>query len=494
MDIMGIAHKSTLIAVALAGILHINGLQTHYRSDDHGIPSLLVARHRAFINGLGVPHLQPKQRNRNRSQFAAESEEPNDESVTDEQPLRVHYDKEDHRTIHEELEKKSIEYIDNEYINDASRKLDNANNGSQDKESYFNIEKIRDNGNETSDEVVTSVDSTGIKEIEKGERPSVAGRGTDAVLKLEDYPTNVDTGRLNEWNAKWQPGEKVMSFFPIIVDEFSLLPSPLQLGFEDPVIFRGKFVDMTFNSLIDTMEMPNGDTKQIYGMCFINPSSGQLAPLAVYAELISREAKIDSTGEQLKVKGRVLGRVIIHKVLLEEPFIKAKIIPIEDDPKFSNAEEVPKIVDEITSIYANCNNAEREIMELLGQSYAVARIKERPDLHDLIDKRLGLFNVNLNQGAQAFAQIAAYTAFDYHLTANERYDALAMQNSFDRLRFVRDNLRIKLKQLNILKKAPKDKLEDIIEQMRQLKLNKDDVNSHVREGLPMPPEDANAES
>ncbi|ORM39748.1 uncharacterized protein BXIN_0028 [Babesia sp. Xinjiang] len=397
---------------------------------------------------------------------------------------RVHYDKEDHTTMHDELERKSVDYIDNKLLEEptdrqsaeaASAKGSDANDGSQ----YFNWEKVRDNGNMLSDEVVKSVDSTGSKELEKGERPTVSGHGTDAILNLEEYPINVNSGRLNEWCPSWKEGEKVMSFFPIIVDQYSLVPSPLQLGYEEPVIFRGKYVDMTFNSVLDTLDIPGKDPKQIYGMCFINPTSGQLAPLAVYAELLSKEAFVDGGGERIKVTGRVLGRVVIHKIVMEEPFIKAKIIPIEDDPNFTNAEEVPKIVDEITNLHENCNKIECEIMEMLHQPYAVARIKARPNLHDLIDQRLNHFNVDLAKGPQAFAQIAAYTAFDYHLTADERYDALSMQNSFDRLRFVRDNLRLKLKQLNILKKAPRDKLDEIVDQMKNMQLNRDDAYAQI---------------
>ncbi|GFE53797.1 hypothetical protein BaOVIS_012010 [Babesia ovis] len=484
---MRICRKSTFIAVAIAGILQVDSLQSHNRNELKGAIGKLCSAHGAFISPLNAANVNSDSRYRSVSQLGVSKDQEmrdEDSKATSDELGRIHDDREDHTTIHDDLERKSIEYIDKQAVDRSPDSTTDDDNGDTTKGSnYFDWEKVRDNRNALSDEVTKSVDSTGSRELEKGERPSVAGHGTDSILSIEEYPTNVDTGRLNEWNPAWKEGEKVMSFFPIIVDEYSLLPSPLQLGFEDPVIFRGKYVDMTFNSLLEDMETPNGDTKQIYGMCFINPSSGQLAPLAVYAELISREASMNNNGEQLKVKGRVLGRVILHQVVLEEPFIKAKIIPMEDDPKFTNADDVPKLVDEITSIYDNCNKMESEMMELLKHTYAVARIKERPMLHDLIDKRLNIFNVDLSKGPQAFAQIAAYSAFDYHLTPNERYEALSMQNSFDRLRYVRDHLKLKLKQLNILKKAPREKLQDIVKQMRQMKLNREEASDKLAEEM-----------
>ncbi|GBE59617.1 hypothetical protein, conserved [Babesia ovata] len=480
---MGFRRAAKLIAVAIAGIQRAEALQPRH----HNAPTCAFHRaSEAFLLPTGVGSRTVVQNRRPVARFALDTDQDKEgeeaQCNTASEHGRVHDDREDHTTIHEEYERKSIEYIDKQMLQQsAEQTADNGEAGEQgaDKEKYFNWDRVRDNRNMTSDEVVKSVDSTGIRELEKGQRPMLSGSGTDMRLNIEEFPTNVDTGRLNEWVPSWQPGEKVMSFFPILIDQYSLLPSPLQLGFEDPVVFRGKYVDMTFNSLIDDVTMPDGSTKQIYGMCFINPNSGQLAPLAVYAELLSREAFVDGGGERLKVKGRVLGRVLLHQVVMEEPFIKAKIIPIEDDPKFTELDEVPKLVDEITSLHDMCNKVECEMMELLGQHYAVARIKSRPELHDLIDERLDHFNIDLATGPQAFAQIAAYTAFDYHLTADERYDALTMQNSLDRLRYVRDSLRSKLKQLNILKKAPRDRLEEILEQMKQMQLNREEAAAEV---------------
>ncbi|KAK1442004.1 hypothetical protein BgAZ_400340 [Babesia gibsoni] len=493
---MGVCSVITLIAFVLAGIPHTGSLSSSYRNDSTRSLTQTKHGHMAFVTPFRRTHGLSTRRkghgvaNGGLVRFAEDSDEQTavpDTTDAENRDLvpelgRVHVDKEDNVTIHEQLERKSIEYIDNSMLEGDQVDTSHKENGSEEAKdsNYFNWDRIRDNRNQTSEEVIKSVDSTGSRELERGQRPIVTGHGTDMEIHIEDYPTNVDTGRLNEWNPAWVPGEKVMSFFPILVDEYSLMPSPLQLGFEEPVTFRGKYVDMTFNSLLETMEFPGGASKQIFGMCFINPTSGQLAPLAVYAELLSREAFVDGGGERLKVEGRVLGRVILSQVVMEEPFIKAKIIPMEDNPNFTQAEEVPKLVDEITSLYESCNKVECEMMELLEQPYAVARVKERVNLHDLIDQRLDKFNVDLEKGPQAFAQIAAYTAFDYHLTADERYDALVMQDSFDRLRYVRDCLRKKLKQLNILKKAPREKLEDIVEQMKQMQLNKEDT---IREKL-----------
>ncbi|CDR95715.1 hypothetical protein, conserved [Babesia bigemina] len=480
---MGFRRTAKLIAVAIAGIQRAEALQPRH----HNAPTCAFhSASEAFLVPTCVSSRSAVQNRRPAERFALDTDPGKDgddeQSNKASEPGRIHDDREDHTTVHEEYERESIEYIDKQLLQQSGeRTADNGGAGEQeaDKDNYFNWDRVRDNRNMTSDEVVKSVDSTGMRELEKGPRPTLAGRGTDMRLNIEDFPTNVDTGRLNEWVPSWHPGEKVMSFFPILIDQYSLLPSPLQLGFEDPVVFRGKYVDMTFNSLIDNVAMPDGSTKQIYGMCFINPNSGQLAPLAVYAELLSREAFVDGGGERLKVKGRVLGRVLLHQVVMEEPFIKAKIIPMEDDPKFTELDEVPKLVDEITSLHDMCNKVECEMMELMGQHYAVARIKSRPELHDVIDQRLDHFDIDLATGAQAFAQIAAYTAFDFHLTADERYDALTMQNSIDRLRYVRDSLRSKLKQLNILKKAPRDRLEDILEQMKQMQLNREEAAESV---------------
>ncbi|GIX66011.1 uncharacterized protein BcabD6B2_54470 [Babesia caballi] len=490
---MGIPRTVGVAAAAIAGIQGVSSLYLHNRTVANNDLRHAVSGGTAFLappNSAGWPDAR---RSRGVARLSADSDGRRvDEGLEGEEvvPGRIHDDHEDHVTVHEELERKSIDYIDNQLLEQKQEPASGAAGDSSDQATgskgdseYFNWNKIRDNGGLESEEVVKSVDSTGSRELEKGQRPMMAGRGTDMELNIEEYPTNVDTGRLNEWCASWQPGEKVMSFFPILIDEYSLVPSPLQLGFEEPVIFRGKYVDMTFNSLIEDVKSASGDAKQVFGMCFINPSSGQLAPLAVYAELLSREAFVDGGGERLKVKARVLGRVILHKVVMEEPFIKARVMPMEDDPRFTHAADVPKLVDEITTLHDACNRVECEMMELLDQPYAVARIKGRPNLHDLIDERLNHFGVDLARGPQAFAQIAAYTAFDYHLTADERYDALAMQDSFDRLRFVRDCLRAKLKQLNILKKAPRDKLADIVEQMRQMKLHREEALEEAsREG------------
>lgn len=498
---MGIRRPITFIALILAGIRLSDSVSAPYRYTSRSSLRDSVNASHAFIlpgnrygrqYGEGVGKCSTKngpvcfveQNDASQDGILGTGQEDSSEIK---EPSRIYDDREDSTTIHDELERKSIDYIDQKMFDTATGEGSSADSSKSDKNSsepnYFNWNKVRDNKNLHCDEIVKSIDSTGSKELEKGRRPIISGRGTDMKITVEEYPTNVDTGRINEWVPSWVPGEKVLSFFPILIDEYSLLPSPLQLGFEEPVTFRGKHVDMTFNSLLDTITLPGGESKQIYGMCFINPSSGQLAPLAIYAELISREAFVDGGGERLKVTGRVLGRVILHQVVMEEPFIKARVLPIEDNPHFTNADEVPKLVDEITTLHGSCNKIEMEMMELLNQPYAVARIKSRPNLHDLIDERLNHFNVDLGKGPQAFAQIAAYTAFDYHMTAEERYDALVMQDSFDRLRYVRDCLRMKLKQLNVLKKAPREKLDGILEQMREMQLNREEAfHQAIKEG------------
>ncbi|AFZ80191.1 hypothetical protein BEWA_030440 [Theileria equi strain WA] len=391
----------------------------------------------------------------------------------------------DYKETMEEEERESMDYIDRMAFDVPDSTQDESN---QSTDGYFDWKGIADDStpekesvsekgieisavpDASQDDVIktANVDGKKVNDVEVGNRPIKSGSGMDMDFQVEDYELGVTNGRLNEWPLEWVPGEKVCGFFPILIDEYSLNPSPLQIGFEEPIRFRGKHVESTFNSIVDKV----GD-KEVFGMCFLNPNSGQLAPLAVYAELLSKKTIVDGGGESLEVVGRVLGRVLINKILLEEPFIKAKICPMEDKPGLENPDNIPKIVDEITNLYGLCNELEAQIMELIEQPYAVIRINNRKPLFNIIDERLGKFMVDPKAVNQGFAQIAAYAAFDHHLSACERYDALVMQNSEDRLRFVRDHLKIKIRQLTILKNAPRDRLEDLVKHFRDIRYSEE---------------------
>ncbi|UKK00280.2 hypothetical protein MACK_000350 [Theileria orientalis] len=387
----------------------------------------------------------------------------------------------DYKSVSERLEKENVEYIDNpDNLSESTEGVE-----SSDDNKYFDWDTITkttesESSGKGSDEnkesegvelktVTTNVDGKSTENIETGERAAIYGSGLNSELNVEEYEVGVSNGRINEWPVEWPPGKKVLSFFPILIDQYSLNPNPLQLGFEEPIRFRGKHVESIFNSIVDKL-----GEKEVYGLCFLSPESLQLAPLAVYAELISKKVVVDGSGENLIVTGRVLGRVLINRVVLEEPFIKALVSPYEDEPVLQDPENVPKLVDEIVNLYETCNTAEAEIMQLLEQPYAHTRVKNRSKLFDVIDDRLNKFNIEntINQG---FAQIAAYAAFDYHLNAAERYDALAMQNTEDRLRFVRDTLKFKGKQLSIVKNSPRDRLEDLVKQLKNFQNNRDSI-------------------
>ncbi|XP_954339.1 uncharacterized protein TA20890 [Theileria annulata] len=386
----------------------------------------------------------------------------------------------DYKSTSESLEKENVDFIDNlNNVAGTASQVDSPDNN------YFDWQSIRDLPNSTNSTVpatlsaenpeiktvVNNLDGESRNDVEEGEKPLITGSGLNSELKVEDYEIGVDNGRINEWPVEWVPGRKVLSFFPILIDQYSVNPNPIQIGFEDTIRFRGKHVESTFNSILDNL-----NDKQIFGLCFLSPESMQLAPLAVYAQLISKETVVDGSGENLLVTGRVLGRALINKVILDEPFIKALVSPYEDEPALHDADNIPKIVDEIVNLYDSCNTVEAEIMQLLQQPYAHLRVKNRTKLMDIIDDRLNKFNINNNVN-QGFAQIAAYAAFDYHLNASERYDALAMQNTEDRLRFVRDTLKFKAKQLGIVKNSPKDRLEDLVKHLKNFQNDRDSLYS-----------------
>ncbi|UKJ87869.2 hypothetical protein MACJ_000309 [Theileria orientalis] len=404
-----------------------------------------------------------------------------DDLSIDPENLNLSGNEHDYKSVSERMEKENVEYIDNtDNLSETTEVVE-----SSDDNKYFDWDSITkstesESFGSSSDEnmesedvelktVTTNVDGESTENIETGERPAIYGSGLNSELNVEEYEIGVSNGRINEWPVEWSPGKKVLSFFPILIDQYSLNPNPLQLGFEDSIRFRGKHVESIFNSIIDKL-----GEKEVYGLCFLSPESLQLAPLAVYAELISKKVVVDGSGENLIVTGRVLGRVLINRVVLEEPFIKALVSPYEDEPVLQDPENVPKLVDEIVNLYETCNTAEAEIMQLLEQPYAHTRVKNRSKLFDVIDDRLNKFNIKntINQG---FAQIAAYAAFDYHLNASERYDALAMQNTEDRLRFVRDTLKFKGKQLSIVKNSPRDRLADLVKQLKNFQNNRDSI-------------------
>ncbi|SBS86190.1 conserved Plasmodium protein, unknown function [Plasmodium ovale] len=281
---------------------------------------------------------------------------------------------------------------------------------------------------------------------------------------IEEVPRNVK-GRINEWIAEFDENN-TLGFFPILLEEMSNEPSPLQIGFEDYMQFNGEYVEDIFKNMTRDI-MLNGEKKKIFGMCFFNHKTGVLAPLAVYAEI----KDVTKVGSNLAVKGLIRGRIIIDEIISQEPCILGKISPIEDKKGLIDPEESLKIVDEIIRIHSQCTNMESQLMEQLDQSFASMNIKLRNDLKESIDAKLEKFQIDPSdiEQRQAFIQIASFAAFDFHLMIVDRYDALMLQNSEDRLRLVRDKIRQKQKQLAIIKNTPKEKLQEILEQVHNLK-------------------------
>ncbi|KJP89937.1 hypothetical protein AK88_00393 [Plasmodium fragile] len=281
---------------------------------------------------------------------------------------------------------------------------------------------------------------------------------------IEEVPRNVK-GRINEWIPEFDEDNK-LGFFPILLEEMSNEPSPLQVGFEDYMQFNGENVESIFKNMTREVTL-NGNKTKIFGMCFFNHKTGVLAPLAVYAEI----KDVTKVGNNLAVKGIVRGRIIIDDIIAQDPCILGKISPIEDKKGLSDGEESLKMVDEIIRIHSQCTSMESQLMEQLDQSYASMNIKLRNDLKDSIDAKLEKFQIDPSdpEQRQAFVQIASFAAFDFHLMIVDRYDALMLQNSEDRLRFVRDKIRQKQKQLAIIKNTPKEKLQEILEQVQTLK-------------------------
>ncbi|CRG94958.1 conserved Plasmodium protein, unknown function [Plasmodium gallinaceum] len=281
---------------------------------------------------------------------------------------------------------------------------------------------------------------------------------------IDDVPRNVK-GRLNEWINEFDENN-TLGFFPILLEEMSNEPSPLQIGFEDYMQFNGENVEEIFKSMTREVSI-NGEKKKIFGMCFFNHKTGVLAPLAIYAEI----KDVTKVGNNLAVKGLVRGRIIIDEIISQEPCILGKISPIEDKKGLIDGEESLKVIDEIIRIHSQCTTMESQLMEQLDQSFASMNIKLRNDLKESIDSKLEKFQIDPSdiEQRQAFIQIVSFAAFDFHLMIVDRYDALMLQNSEDRLRFVRDKIRQKQKQLAIIKNTPKEKLQEILEQVQNLK-------------------------
>ncbi|CRH01163.1 conserved Plasmodium protein, unknown function [Plasmodium relictum] len=281
---------------------------------------------------------------------------------------------------------------------------------------------------------------------------------------IDDVPRNVK-GRLNEWINEFDENN-TLGFFPILLEEMSNEPSPLQIGFEDYMQFNGENVEEIFKSMTREVSI-NGEKKKIFGMCFFNHKTGVLAPLAIYAEI----KDVTKVGNNLAVKGLVRGRIIIDEIISQEPCILGKISPIEDKKGLMDGEDSLKIVDEVIRIHSQCTLMESQLMEQLDQSFASMNIKLRNDLKESVDAKLEKFQIDPSdiEQRQAFIQIVSFAAFDFHLMIVDRYDALMLQNSEDRLRFVRDKIRQKQKQLAIIKNTPKEKLQEILEQVQNLR-------------------------
>ncbi|CCF73427.1 hypothetical protein BMR1_02g01330 [Babesia microti strain RI] len=314
--------------------------------------------------------------------------------------------------------------------------------------------------------------------------------GLNSSIDIKDFSHAVK-GRLNEWNPSWEPGNKIMGFFPIIIDDLTNQPNPLQLGFEDTIRFRGKHVQSVFNSLLDKTEIfdINGEKQNfdapVFGMCFLNVENGQLAPLAVYGALLDMKVMEGPRIETILVKTRVLGRVIIDKIIAEEPYIKATISPIEDKPGIMNPNDTKRTIDEIMKYHDKCNETEAEMMIKLEQHDGAEKIRSRMKLSEQLDNILPSFGIDPSNSEhlQAFGQLVGNIAFESHLIAAERYDALLLQNTEDRLLYVRNKLKAKSKQLEIINKSSKEELENLMKSIQDLQIKEGDVPANgVGEG------------
>lgn len=168
----------------------------------------------------------------------------------------------DYKSTAESLEKENVDFIDNlSNVTASTSQVDSSDNN------YFDWQSITDlkNPSNSTDSsalnvanpdiktVVNNLDGEKRNDVEEGEKPLITGSGLNSELKVEDYEIGVSNGRLNEWPVEWVPGRKVLSFFPILIDQYSVNPNPIQIGFEDTIRFRGKHVESTFNSILDNL-------------------------------------------------------------------------------------------------------------------------------------------------------------------------------------------------------------------------------------------------
>lgn len=200
----------------------------------------------------------------------------------------------------------------------------------------------------------------------------------------------------------------------------------------------------------------------VIGVAFYSPESESILPVAVWAEVLDHQL-LDG---RLLVKPRVRGRLNVGTIVQQAPYVVAEVAPLEDIPVRFEAHDVNNMIDEVMRLHDVCTEVEADVMERFDQSMARAVVRSRTRLSDSVDNKLAAFAVDPSIDTQKFAQLVSFFALDYHFTQAERLEAARMNSSFDRLRYIRDKLREKKKQLTLVKSTPTEKLEEFVDSMR----------------------------
>eukprot|EP00920_Eleutheroschizon_duboscqi_P028305 GHVT01069058.1.p1 GENE.GHVT01069058.1~~GHVT01069058.1.p1 ORF type:complete len:517 (+),score=13.94 GHVT01069058.1:173-1552(+) len=233
-------------------------------------------------------------------------------------------------------------------------------------------------------------------ESSAGLPPNVGTKTLEFIETSRDVP-----GRLTEWPKVWVKDSDIeIPMLPIALQEHSFELTPLSLGFEDFLHFSGSHVGSCFSRLLSD-EAPvspytHGDNKhRIVGMCFIHPETQTLLPLATYAEVL--EKRLISNSLMLKV--RVLGRMMIEKVVEHSPHLVCTVRRVEDKvagPGSISAcpDQSAKATDELLRLAETLNALEADVTDLVGRGVSSMQINMRHSIRDNLDDKLELFNID----------------------------------------------------------------------------------------------------
>ncbi|CEM18486.1 unnamed protein product [Vitrella brassicaformis CCMP3155] len=262
-----------------------------------------------------------------------------------------------------------------------------------------------------------------------------------------------------EFPSSWSEGMD-FRFFPVFAEELSNEAIPLMLGFEDTLTFQGPNIDSEFDKIVRTPE-------DVFGVCFFHPQSIQVLPLAVYAKVLEKTPFEVDGQTVLNVKARVVGRVMIEAVKQKQPHIIANVTKIEDKEGLVDPETAKKIIDELMRLHDQCNEVEAELMDRFNKPFTAMNIRLRPSAQETIDTRTADMAIDPISDLQSYVQISSMLMMEHHLLTADKYDAMCMTNTEDRLRFIRDKLRQKQKELLLLKKTPQEEVEKAMKAMQE---------------------------